>query len=135
MSTFCVKYFWIYLKNYNLKLPFFNIMLFFTFQVIDSIDFSGFDKAEIFVESIKKYDLIVRFTIEYNLKLPEMFLRMCAHNNLWLPFLIYAQLKNYPTEQIKIIVHAFKSPNLSEHILHSVMHDFQVCTCGTQLNI
>lgn len=55
-----------------------------------------------------------------------MFLRICAQSNLWLPFMILAQLHNYPSEQIKNLVHAFKSPTLLEHILHSVVNDFQV---------
>lgn len=91
------------------------------------MNFDNFNTGSAFIEAIKTYDIVVRYSLEYNnSKLPEMFLRMCAHNNLWLPFLIYAQIKNYPPEQIKLLVHAFKSPTLLEHILHSVVNDFQV---------
>lgn len=99
----------------------------FLLKVIEDINFNNFDKGDIFVDALKNYELVVRFSLEYNnLKLPEMFLKMCAQNNLWLPFLIFAQLKNYPLEQVKMLVQSFKSPTLLEHILHSVIHDFQV---------
>nr|XP_023027706.1 spatacsin [Leptinotarsa decemlineata] len=94
--------------------------------VMEEIDVERFTEGSYFVQSMNLYDIVVNFTVSFNLKLPEMFLRACASNNMWLPLLIFAQLKNYPLEQIKPIVQSFKNPTLHEHIYHSVLHDILV---------
>ncbi|XP_072396296.1 spatacsin [Diabrotica undecimpunctata] len=94
--------------------------------VIKAIDFDKCVEGSYFVEAMKTYDIVVKFTIYFDLKLPEMFLRSCATNNMWLPFLIFAQLKNYPIDHLKPILQSFKNPNLLEHLNHSVIHDIQV---------
>lgn len=77
-------------------------------------------------EIFKTYSLVVKFSKLSNIKLPEMLLKYCASNNLWLPFLIFAQLYNYPVDQIKSTLQSLKSTNLLEHINHSVLHDIHV---------
>lgn len=94
--------------------------------IVKEIEFDRFSDGSYLIEAIKLYDIAVNFTIFYDLKLPEMFLKSCATMNMWLPFFIFAQLKNYPTEQIKPILQSFKNPNLLEHINHSVVHDIQI---------
>ncbi|KAG5898668.1 hypothetical protein JTB14_005427 [Gonioctena quinquepunctata] len=94
--------------------------------VMENIDVEKFTEGSYFVQAMKEYDIVVNFTISFNLKLPTMFLKDCASNNLWLPFLIFAQLKNYPMDQLKPIVQSFKNPSLLEHIYHSVAHDILI---------
>ncbi|XP_050294548.1 spatacsin [Anthonomus grandis grandis] len=79
-----------------------------------------------FVRAVKTFDLVIKFSTLHNLPLPESFLRNLAQNNLWLPFLLYAQMKNYPIEQMKELCSNIKSPNLLEHVIHSVLHDIHV---------
>nr|CAI5834396.1 unnamed protein product [Callosobruchus analis] len=93
--------------------------------VVEKINFE-FTSGAAFVDAIKTYDIVVKFAACYNIKLPEMFLTACASNNWWLSFLIFAQLNNYPIEQIKLAVQSFKNANLLEHISHSVTHDIHV---------
>lgn len=95
-------------------------------RIIERIDFEGMFNPHNFIEAIKSYDILIRFAIHYNLKFPELFLKQCASHNMWLPFLILAQIRNYPIEQIKATLQSLKNPNLLEHINHSVVHDIQV---------
>ncbi|KAJ8927655.1 hypothetical protein NQ314_019857 [Rhamnusium bicolor] len=94
--------------------------------VIAKIDFEDIIDASSFIDAMKLYDLVVKFAILYNVKLPNMFLNCCASNNMWLPFLIFAQIHNYPVDQIKITLQSLKNPNLLEHVNHSVIHDIQI---------
>ncbi|CAH1169832.1 unnamed protein product [Phaedon cochleariae] len=94
--------------------------------VLEKIDFERFTEGVYFVESLKLYDTVVNFTISYNLRLPELFLRSCAAKNMWLPFLTFSQLKNYPVDQLKPLVQSFKNPSLLEHVYHSVCHDILI---------
>ncbi|CAH2009110.1 unnamed protein product [Acanthoscelides obtectus] len=93
--------------------------------ILEKINFE-FTNGAAFVDAIKTYNIVVKFATCYNLKLPEMFLTACASNNWWLSFLTFAQLNNYPIEQIKLAVQSFRNANLLEHVSHSVMHDIHV---------
>lgn len=96
-------------------------------NLVKFIDFSDMmSSGNEFVKAVKTYDVVVKFSRLHNLPLPESFLRHLTQHNLWFPFLLYAQIKNYPVEQIKQICSNFKNPNLREHIVHSVLHDIQV---------
>lgn len=95
-------------------------------KIINTIDFEEISNPRSFIEAVKFYDIVIRFAVHYSLKLPEIFLKQCASHNMWLPFLILAQIRNYPIEQIKATLQSLKNPNLLEHINHSVIHDIQV---------
>ncbi|XP_057655737.1 spatacsin [Diorhabda carinulata] len=94
--------------------------------VMKEIDFDNLLNGSYFIKAVNIYDIVVNFTICYDLKLPEMFLKACGANNMWLPFLVFAQMKNYPAEQIKPLVQSFRNPNMLEHLHHSVVHDINI---------
>ncbi|CAG9762324.1 unnamed protein product [Ceutorhynchus assimilis] len=95
-------------------------------NIIKFIDFTKILHGSEFIKAIRLYDIVIKFSLLYSLPLPESFLRHLAQNNLWLPFLIYAQIKNYPIDDIKKMCSHFKNPNILEHVVHSVLNDIQV---------
>ncbi|PSN58102.1 hypothetical protein C0J52_06504 [Blattella germanica] len=66
------------------------------------------------------WDLAVKFAKFHKIKLPEQFLKHCARQNLWLPFVLFIQLHQYPVEQVMILVKKFESGNLQEHLSHAL---------------
>ncbi|CAH0552154.1 unnamed protein product [Brassicogethes aeneus] len=104
----------------------YNVLLKLEDLILDGINFKDFSENDVFVGSIKSYEIVFKFAEVYNLKYPEGFLKNCATRNMWLPFLIFAQIKNYPIDQIKSCLQSLKNPNLLEHVIHSVSHDIQI---------
>ncbi|KAL3286720.1 hypothetical protein HHI36_001215 [Cryptolaemus montrouzieri] len=86
----------------------------------------GFETGKHFIEAKNKYEPVVIFSRENNIKLPEEFLRNCAVKNDWLFFMIFAQIQNYPVDQIKEVLQCFKNPFYLEHTLHCVTYDIQL---------
>lgn len=84
------------------------------------------DARKNFLGILKKYQIMIKFCKLHNLNLPEQLLRLFAVNNLWLPFLIFAQMHNYPLHQIRKLVQNFKNPTLLEHVNHSVLHNIDL---------
>lgn len=95
--------------------------------ILNTIDFPSLTTSgNQLVAAIKTYETVAQFSQMHQLPLPENFLRQLCQHNLWLPFLLYAQMKNYPSHQIKEICSSFKNPSLLEHVVHSVLHDFHL---------
>ncbi|KAH1007968.1 hypothetical protein HUJ04_005131 [Dendroctonus ponderosae] len=96
-------------------------------NLLKSVNFTNMmSSGEEFVRAVKQYDVVVNFSDLSNTPLPNGLLKNLAQRNLWFPFLLFAQLKNYPIDQIKELCSHFKNPNLLEHIVHSVLHDIQI---------
>lgn len=84
------------------------------------------DARKNFVHMLRQYQIVIKFCVLHNLNLPEGLLNLFAVNNLWLPFLICAQMYNYPLQQIRKLVQNFKNPHLLEHVNHSVLHNIDI---------
>lgn len=56
------------------------------------------------VKQLLHWDLAVRFAKFHQMKLPEQFLKHCAKADLWLPFLLFIQLHQYPVDQVSSVV-------------------------------
>jgi hypothetical protein len=52
------------------------------------------------VKQILHWDLAVKFAKFHQLKLPEQYLKHCAREDLWLPFVLSIQLHQYPVDQV-----------------------------------
>jgi hypothetical protein len=52
------------------------------------------------VKQLLHWDLAVRFAKFHKIKLPEQFLKHCAREDLWLPFVLSIQLHQYPVDQV-----------------------------------
>lgn len=48
-----------------------------------------------------RWSLPVKFAKMHALKLPEKFLRQCAENDAWLPFIVFIELHKYPVSQVR----------------------------------
>lgn len=95
--------------------------------ILNTIDFPSLTTSgSQLIAAIKTYETVAQFSQIHQLSLPENFLRQLCQHNLWLPFLLFAQMKNYPSHQIKEICSSFKNPSLLEHVVHSVLHDFHL---------
>ncbi|XP_030752680.1 LOW QUALITY PROTEIN: spatacsin [Sitophilus oryzae] len=95
--------------------------------IVENIDFTKMTvSGKEFVQASKLYEIVIKFSDLHQLPLPDLFLTNLSQHNLWYPFLLYAQMKNYPVDQIKTLCSNFKNPSLLEHIVHSVMHDIKV---------
>lgn len=92
------------------------------FIVIQKINNDSFSNV---LDALRSYDVIVKLCNLHCLSLPEGLLKYYAHNNQWLPFLVFVQVNNYPLHHVRVLVQNFKNPNLLEHINHSVLHDAQ----------
>lgn len=52
------------------------------------------------VKQLLHWDLAVKFAKFHQMKLPEEFLKHCAKGDLWLPFVLFIQLHQYPVDQV-----------------------------------
>jgi hypothetical protein len=52
------------------------------------------------VKQLLHWDLAVKFAKFHQMKLPEEFLKHCAKEDLWLPFVLFIQLHQYPVDQV-----------------------------------
>ncbi|XP_066152206.1 spatacsin isoform X2 [Euwallacea fornicatus] len=96
-------------------------------NIVKFIDFTTLkESGSNFIKAVNTYEIAIKFSRMHNLPLPESFLRNLSQQNLWFPFLLYAEMKNYPVIQIKELCSHFKNPSLREHIIHSVMHDIHI---------
>lgn len=85
------------------------------------------------VEVLKSYSIVIRFSALHKLQLPELFLKSCAKKDLWLPFLTYVQIYNYPVDVTCKLLQNFASKSLIEHISHAISHDIQLDEIRNQL--
>ncbi|KAI4467372.1 hypothetical protein MML48_2g00012489 [Holotrichia oblita] len=86
-----------------------------------------------FTNALESYSIVTRFSVLHKLQMPELFLKFCAKNDLWLPFLIYIQIYNYPVDVISKLLQNFTSRSITEHISHAVTHDIQLEEIRNQL--
>lgn len=52
------------------------------------------------VKQLLHWDLAVKFAKFHHMKLPEQFLKHCAREDLWLPFVLFIQLHQFPVDQV-----------------------------------
>jgi hypothetical protein len=52
------------------------------------------------VKQLLHWDLAVKFAKFHQMKLPEQFLKHCAREDMWLPFILFIQLHQYPVDQV-----------------------------------
>jgi spatacsin len=52
------------------------------------------------VKQLLHWGLAVKFAKYHQMKLPEQFLKHCARADLWLPFVLFIQLHQYPVDQV-----------------------------------
>ncbi|KAK3606037.1 hypothetical protein CHS0354_025081 [Potamilus streckersoni] len=77
--------------------------------VRDGIAQNGFEAAQ-------RWTVALLFSQLIGLPYSTVFLESCAQANRWLPFIWFAHIHQYPKEQLKNVLHLFKSPNLQEHL-------------------
>ncbi|KAK0162920.1 hypothetical protein PV327_006649 [Microctonus hyperodae] len=73
-----------------------------------------------FVSALKSWYFIICFAIIHNTILPSKFLKYFATNNMWLEFVLTANIFKYPLEQVLDNVLQFKDKNIREHLLISL---------------
>ncbi|CAE1307541.1 SPG11 [Acanthosepion pharaonis] len=64
------------------------------------------------------WTLSVLLCIQLHLPYPTKYLEICASTNNWLPFLWFAQLHQYPKEQLHQMVSWFPNSHLRDHIFY-----------------
>ncbi|CAL1526128.1 unnamed protein product [Lymnaea stagnalis] len=73
-------------------------------------------------EASHKWMLVNLLCEQLSLPLSTCFLKACAESDNWFMFVWYSQLHQYPTHQLQNLLHAFRSPNLRDH-LHYVLNN------------
>ena len=58
------------------------------------------DSDDAVVKHFLHWDMAVKFAKHHHLKLPEQYLRHCASKNMWLEFVLFIQIHQYPVEQV-----------------------------------
>lgn len=86
---------------------------------------------EKFVGEIKRHKVSIDFAQMHDLALPELFLQLCANQNLWLPFIAYVHIYNYSLAQVQRLVQFFEDATLTEHIFHGLSFDIQASDQNT----
>lgn len=102
-------------------------------SIIDNIQLDTNTSGDDLIGILKSYDIVVRFSALHKLQLPELFLKACAARDLWLPFLIYVQIYNYPVEISHRLVQTFNSKSIIEHMGHAMLHDIHIDEARNQL--
>lgn len=64
------------------------------------------------------WTISVLLCIQLHLPYPTKYLEICASTNNWLPFLWFAQLHQYPKEQLHQMVSWFPNSHLRDHIFY-----------------
>ena len=59
-----------------------------------------FDNAQ-FVETLKTWDIIVRFARVHNCALPEILLKYLVDHDLWFEFVAVCDIFSYPKTQVR----------------------------------
>jgi len=54
------------------------------------------------VKQLLHWDLAVKFAKFHQMKLPEEYLKHCAKEDMWLPFVLFIQLHQYPVDQVSL---------------------------------
>ncbi|XP_024937810.1 spatacsin isoform X2 [Cephus cinctus] len=70
-----------------------------------------------FVESLKIWDVIVRFAKLHDTSLPVTLLQFLAKNNFWFEYILVGHIFAYPEDQVLENVKQFENANLWEHLL------------------
>ncbi|BFY97193.1 hypothetical protein BsWGS_00232 [Bradybaena similaris] len=65
-----------------------------------------------------KWMLVIMMCRLLGLPLSTCFLQMCAESDNWLMFVWFAQLHQYPTHQLQMLLHSFGSPHLRDHLYY-----------------
>ncbi|XP_046556417.1 spatacsin-like [Haliotis rubra] len=86
----------------------------------DSIIKKGINSTSF--EAAHQWLLTVTLCHLLHLPLSTVFLEECAHADKWLPFLWFAQLHQFPKQQLQGLLHQFRSRHLREH-LHYVIEN------------
>ena len=74
-------------------LPLLETALYHSYLQLESSD-------TIIVKHLLHWDMAVKFAKYHHLKLPEQFLKHCARKNMWLEFVFFIQIHQYPVEQV-----------------------------------
>ncbi|CAG5132007.1 unnamed protein product, partial [Candidula unifasciata] len=69
-------------------------------------------------EASHKWMLVMMLCRLLGLPLSNCFLQLCAENDNWLMFVWFAQLHQYPTHQLQMLLHSFASPHLRDHLYY-----------------
>ncbi|KAL3867490.1 hypothetical protein ACJMK2_044692 [Sinanodonta woodiana] len=67
-------------------------------------------------EAAQRWTVALLFSQLIGLPYSTVFLESCAQANRWLPFIWFSQIHQYPKEQLKNVLHLFKSAHLQEHL-------------------
>ncbi|XP_020295554.1 spatacsin isoform X2 [Pseudomyrmex gracilis] len=88
---------------------------------------------EQFVETLKLWDIIVRFARVHNCALPDTLPRYLADRNLWFEFVAVSHIFAYPTKQVLENVKMFNNASVREHLL-TCLNNNKLCksSCGTE---
>ncbi|XP_049816483.1 spatacsin [Schistocerca nitens] len=85
-----------------------------------AIPHSDSDSENVVIKAIIQWELAVKFAKIHKIKLPEGFLNCCAKKDMWLPFLMFVDIHQYPIPQVLELTKSFKSKTLQEHLVHAV---------------
>jgi len=77
------------------------------------------------VKQLLHWDLAVKFAKFHQMKLPEEFLKHCAKEDLWLPFVLFIQLHQYPVDQVSL--YASLNIEIQHSCLVNVSTVFIIC--------
>ncbi|XP_018364335.1 PREDICTED: spatacsin isoform X1 [Trachymyrmex cornetzi] len=81
-----------------------------------------FDNAQ-FVETLKTWDIIVRFARVHNCVLPEILLKYLVDHDLWFEFVAVCDIFSYPKAQVLENTKLFNNASIREHLLTCLSND------------
>lgn len=102
--------------------------------ILNQCDFSS-PTADTFISIIKDYELAVQFAKSQHQDLPCKYLKHCAENHLWLPFIIFIQIFDYPLEQSLNLTMYFKNKEIMDHLNHALSNEVEVEAGANYKNI
>ncbi|KAF5270792.1 hypothetical protein FQR65_LT05411 [Abscondita terminalis] len=80
------------------------------------------------IDEVKKHEIAVKLAQLHHYNLPEVFLKYCAHMDLWLPFVVFIQTYHYPLTQVERLTQHFRNRVLAEHLYHGFSNEIQIDT-------
>lgn len=99
-------------------------------QSLENIILNRYDlsspTAHKLISIIKDYELIVQFAKTQHQELPSKYLKHCAENHLWLPFIIFLQIFDYPLEQSLKLTMYFKNKEIMDNLYHALSNEVEL---------
>lgn len=90
-------------------------------SLFDNFDITMNCAEEDVIKIFRLFMVLVKFCKIHDIKLPELFLKICAEKSMWVLFLVFIEVFNYPLDQSRRLAEYFENSPFGEHFSQSLL--------------